>query len=110
MVSPHKAVASGLMRVPHRRKCALCTFKDLSLQSNLLFCSALTIVAVKPFNPFVCKQVQSFTRFFTAAVVVYKVVVYKGQPAQERRFLGQSKKRGAGDSTPPPYALQAAAF
>ena len=99
MVSPHKAVASGLMRVPHRRKCALCTFKDLSLQSNLLFCSALTI------HPFVCKQVQSFTRFFTAAVAVYK-----GQPAQERRFLGQSKKRGAGDSTPPPYALQAAAF
>ena len=105
MVSPHKAVASGLMRVPHRRKCALCTFKDLSLQSNLLYCSALTIVAVKPFHPFVCKQVQSFTRFFTAAVAVYK-----GQPAQERRFLGQSKKRGAGDSTPPPYALQAAAF
>lgn len=105
MVSPHKAVASGLMRVPHRRKCALCTFKDLSLQSNLLFCSALTIVAVKPFHPFVCKQVQSFTRFFTAAVAVYQ-----GQPAQERRFLGQSKKRGAGDSTPPPYALQAAAF
>ena len=105
MVSPHKAVASGLMRVPHRRKCALCTFKDLSLQSNLLFCSALTIVAVKPFHPFVCKQVQSFTRFFTAAVAEYK-----GQPAQERRFLGQSKKRGAGDSTPPPYALQAAAF
>lgn len=105
MVSPHKAVAGGLMRVPYRRKCALCTFKDLSLQSNLLFCSALTIVAVKPFHPFVCKQVQSFTRFFTAAVAVYK-----GQPAQERRFLGQSKKRGAGDSTPPPYALQAAAF
>ena len=105
MVSPHKAVASGLMRVPHRRKCALCTFKDLSLQSNLLFCSALTIVAVKPFHPFVCKQVQSFTRFFTAAVAVYK-----GQPAPERRFLGQSIKRGAGDSTPPPYALQAAAF
>lgn len=105
MVSPHKAVASGLMRVPYRRKCALCTFKDLSLQSNLLFCSALTIVAVKPFHPFVCKQVQSFTRFFTAAVAVYK-----GQPAQERRFLGQSKNRGAGDSTPPPYALQAAAF
>ncbi len=105
MVSPHKAVASGLMRVPYRRKCALCTFKDLSLQSNLLFCSALTIVAVKLFHPFVCKQVQSFTRFFTAAVAVYK-----GQPAQERRFLGQSKKRGAGDSTPPPYALQAAAF
>ena len=105
MVSPHKAVASGLMRVPYRRKCALCTFKDLSLQSNLLFCSALTIVAVKPFHPFVCKQVQSFTRFFTAAVAVYK-----GQPAQERRFLGQSKKRGVGDSTPPPYALQAAAF
>ena len=105
MVSPHKAVASGLMRVPHRRKCALCTFKDLSLQSNLLFCRALTIVAVKPFHPFVCKQVQSFTRFFTAAVAVYK-----GPPAQERRVLGQSKKRGAGDSTPPPYALQAAAF